>query len=156
MYIRDFAQKFSKIADPKYYESNEKVCLSDSYSNRIIKCIQFLSDHDQEDLAKRELNAILEKPSIENGAVYEVLAYQWFHEMSLSIDYQPEILKENALKAMVHILRMVDLMARLYLTLNHIALVSHVMLNFNQHSMKCGRRIEKILLTIRRNCEIIT
>ena len=100
MLVKELARQFEEIADDRFLEDKaSELSLPDSYIKRIRDCINYWINHSQIDLAKKEFNDFLVKPSSENGTVYEILAYQWFHTNGIPIEYQPEISKENTLKA---------------------------------------------------------
>ncbi len=100
MRVTELAKQFAVLSDIKFQEEKEaKIYLPDSYIKRIIDCFNYWTDHSQTDLAKKELNDFLANPSSQNGTVYEILAYQWFHKNCIHVEYQPEISKEDSLKS---------------------------------------------------------
>lgn len=100
MLVQELAKRFEGLVDSKFLDSNDVIIkVSDSYINRIINCINYWLTNSQAVLAKKELNEFLANPSRQNGSVYEILAYQWFQENSLPVEYQPEISKEDSLKS---------------------------------------------------------
>lgn len=99
MRVNEFAKKFDKIGIKKRLEGKEtEILLSDSYISRIADCVNYWVSQSQIDLAKKELNDFFINPTNENGTVYEILAYQWFHKNFIPVEYQPEISKEASLK----------------------------------------------------------
>lgn len=100
MLVQELAKQFEELADSKFLENNDaKIYVSDTYISRIGDCINYWLSNHQKALAKKELNEFLVNPSIQNGTVYEILAYQWFIENSIPVEYQPEISKEDSLKS---------------------------------------------------------
>lgn len=99
MRVNEFAKQFEELAASKFLESKgEDIFLPESYIKRISDCINYWLNNSQKDLAKKELNEFLGKPTIQNGTVYEILAYQWFHNYCIHMDYQQKICKEDSLK----------------------------------------------------------
>ena len=69
------------------------------YIDGIVRCIKFWRDNSNKNLATQKIREFLSNPSYDNGIVYEIIAYLWFIESGVDIEYQPLIEKENSFKS---------------------------------------------------------
>ena len=99
MKIKEFANIFSEITDRNLKTDERVIKIPDIYIDGIVRCIKFWRDNSNKNLATQKIREFLSNPSYDNGIVYEILAYLWFIESGVDIEYQPLIEKENSFKS---------------------------------------------------------
>lgn len=98
--VQELANQFEELADSEFLKSKAtNINVPDSYVNRIVHCLNYWIANSQTVLAKKELNDFLANPTRQNGSIYEILGYQWFQKNGIPVEYQPELNKEDCLKA---------------------------------------------------------